>query len=92
MVYKNGEPTVYAKPVRGTDTPEKLAGADTPDTVPFLDNDTVFSEQRADFAPGDTDKYTVVIWFEGEDSECINDIMGGHMRLSMLFEAAELED
>ncbi len=92
MVYKNGEPTIYAKPVIGTDTPEKLAGSGTPDTVPFLDDDTVYSEQRADFAPGDTDKYTVVIWFEGEDSECINDIMGGHMRLSMLFEAAELEE
>ncbi len=92
MVYKNGEPTVYAKPVMGTDTPEKLAGADTEDTVPFYDNDTVFTEERADFAPGEVDKYTVVIWFEGEDSECINDIMGGHMRLSMLFEAAELEE
>lgn len=84
MVYKNGEPTVYAKPKMGTDEPE-------PDTVAFVDGETVFDDLREDFEPGAVDKYTVVIWFEGNDPECINDIMGGHMRLSMLFEAAELE-
>ncbi len=91
MVYKNGEPTIYAKPKLGTDEPERIAGEDTDYATVFYDNDTVFTETYEDFAPGDTDKYTVVIWFEGEDSECINDIMGGHMRLSMMFEAAELE-
>lgn len=91
MVYKNGEPTIYAKPMLGTDTPEKIAGANTEDAVAFLDDDTVYTELCEGFEPGSTDKYTVVIWFEGTDSECINDIMGGHMRLTMLFEAAELE-
>ncbi|MBQ8000626.1 MAG: hypothetical protein IJ298_05335 [Ruminococcus sp.] len=91
MVYKNGEPTIYAKPMLGTDTPEKIAGDGTDNAVAFYDDNTVFSHLYEDFAPGDVDKYTVVIWFEGEDSECINDIMGGHMRLTMMFEAAELE-
>ena len=85
MVYKNGEPTIYAKPKMGTDEPE-------PDTVAFVDGSTVFDNLRENFEPGAVDKYTVVIWFEGNDPECINDIMGGHMRLSMLFEAAELEE
>ena len=85
MVYKNGEATVYAKPKRGTEEPE-------PDTVAFTDGKTVFNTLREDFESGAVDKYTVVIWFEGNDPECINDIMGGHMRLSMLFEAAELEE
>lgn len=92
MVYKNGEPTIYAKPKLGTkDTPEFVSDENSDKAVLFLDNDTVFSKTMEDFSPGDTDKYTVVIWFEGEDSECINDIMGGHMRLSMNLEAAELE-
>ena len=85
MVYKNGEPTIYAKPQLGTDEPEE-------NTVAFVDEKTVFEGTKEDFKPGDTDKYTVVIWFEGEDSQCVNDIMGGHMRLSMLFEAAELKE
>lgn len=84
MVYKNGEPNIYSKPQYGTDVPEL-------DATAFVDDDTVCVTQGNDFAPGAVDKYTVVIWFEGKDSECINDIMGGHMRLSMLFEAAELE-
>lgn len=92
MVYKNGEPTIYAKPKLGTDdTPELVAGQGSEEAVLFLDNDTVYSELVNDFSPGDKHKYTVVIWFEGEDSECINDIMGGHMRLSMNLEAAELK-
>ncbi len=85
MVYKNGEPTIYAKPKMDTGKPE-------PGTVTFVDEKTVFDNLRESFEPGAVDKYTVVVWFEGNDPECINDIMGGHMRLSMLFEAAELED
>lgn len=92
MVYKNGEPTIYAKPVLGTtDTAEFVSHEQSEKAVLFHDNDTVYTETLKDFSPGDVDKYTVVIWFEGEDSECINDIMGGHMRLAMNFEAAELE-
>ena len=82
MIYKNGEPTIYAKPQYETDIPEE-------GTVAFLDEKTVCEVLNEGFAPETTDRYTVVIWFEGNDSECINDIMGGHMRLSMLFEAAE---
>ena len=92
MVYKNGEPTIYAKPKLGTeDSPERIAGEGTDNAVLFLDDDTVYTELVTDFEVGEVDKYTVVIWFEGEDSECINDIMGGHMRLAMNFEAAELK-
>lgn len=92
MVYKNGEPTIYSKPKLGTkDTPELVAGKGSPEAVLFYDNDTVYTELVKDFEVGQVDKYSVVIWFEGEDSECINDIMGGHMRLAMNFEAAELK-
>ena len=91
MVYKNGEPTIYAKPRLGTtDTPEFISYEGSGEAKLFYDNDTVYTETVGDFSPGDVDKYSVIIWFEGEDSECINDIMGGHMRLSMNFEAAEL--
>lgn len=52
----------------------------------FQDEKTVFEEVREDFLINETDRYTVVIWLEGEDPECINSIMGGEARFSMQFE------
>ena len=31
----------------------------------------------------EVDKYTVVIWLEGNDPECINDIIGGELKMQM---------
>jgi hypothetical protein len=41
------------------------------------------SELRENFQPGEVDKYTVVIWLEGNDPECINDIIGGELKMQM---------
>jgi hypothetical protein len=41
---------------------------------------------RSDFQVGEVDRYTVVIWLEGEDPECVNEIMGGEAKFSMAFE------
>ena len=35
--------------------------------------------------PGEVDKYTVVIWLEGEDPECVNDILGGTIEMMFKF-------
>ena len=78
MVIKNGEETVYAKAQKGSTEPE-------PDTVPFLSNTKVLENTTEDFAPGAVDKYTVVIWLEGNDPECIDDIRGGVVKMSMNF-------
>lgn len=50
-------------------------------TTPFLSDKIIESEQREELMPGEIDKYTVVIWLEGEDPECVNDIMGGTLEL-----------
>ena len=81
-VYKNGEPTLYAKPQKGTLMPE-------PDTTPFYSIDKVSSTVYEDFKVGDIDKYTVVVWLEGNDPECINDIIGGRVKLAMHFSIVE---
>jgi hypothetical protein len=46
---------------------------------------------QTDLKIGDTDRYTVVIWLEGWDPECVNDIMGGEVKLSMNFNVLEDE-
>lgn len=75
-IYFNGNKTVYAK--RRPDTFEPEAG-----TVPFYKVDQVMNELRENFEPGEVDKYTVVVWLEGNDSECIDSILGGEMKMIM---------
>ena len=82
MVIKNGEETVYAKAQKGSDEPE-------PDTVAFLSNTKVLENVTEGVAPGAVDKYTVVIWLEGNDPECIDDIKGGVVKMSMNFQVLE---
>ena len=75
-VYKNGEKTVYAK--RRPDTYEPEVG-----TEPFYKQDQVMNVLHKGFNPGDVDKYTVIIWLEGNDLECIDSILGGEMKMIM---------
>ncbi len=82
MVIKNGEETVYAKAQKGSTEPE-------PDTVPFVSKTRVLENVTESFNPGDVDKYTVVIWLEGNDPECIDDIKGGVVKMSMNFKVIE---
>ena len=76
MVFKNGNKVIYAKNNRNTLQPES-------NTVPFHDKDTVMLEVTENFKVGDIDKYTVVIWVEGDDPECKNDLIGGEITMHM---------
>lgn len=76
MVFKNGNKVTYAKNNRETGKPE-------PDTVAFHDEDTVMLEVTENFEVGEVDKYTVVIWVEGDDPECKNDLIGGEIKMHM---------
>ena len=76
-IYKNGKPVTYAKMgINGQ--PEK-------ETVPFISKDLVAFEHRVKFSPGDIDKYTVVIWIEGSDLQCTDNILGGEIKMHMEF-------
>ena len=76
MLFKNGNKVTYAKNNRTTGQPE-------PDTVPFKDDDTVMLELSENFKVGDIDKWTVVIWVEGDDPECKDDLIGGEIKMHM---------
>lgn len=52
---------------------------------PFLSDSLVASGQMPDVAPLETHKYTVVMWVEGDDPHCTDDLIGGHVGLSMQF-------
>ena len=76
MVFKNDNKIIYAKNNRTTGEPE-------PDTVAFKNDDTVMLELSENFKVGDIDKYTVVIWVEGDDPECKDDLIGGEIKMHM---------
>lgn len=75
-VYVNGQYDDYAKPSAKGTGPE-------PGTVPFATESTIARKQMVNFAPGDTSRFTVVMWLEGEDPECVDSIIGGQFKVDM---------
>lgn len=78
MIYRNGEATVYAKKSKET-------GKAEPNTKKFVSLKIAVLEQRKNFKPNSKDRYTVVVWIEGDDPECKNDLLGGEIKLHMDF-------
>ena len=78
-VYKNGEFIDYAK-MSKNNTPEK-------GTVPFTSNTLVARDHVQNFAPGNSNKYTIVLWLEGTDPECTDNILGGQIKIHMDFKS-----
>lgn len=82
-VYRNGQPTTYAK--------QAANGLPEPATIPFESEEIIAHNDTPDFKPGDTVKYTLVIWLEGDDPECLDNIRGGNVKMSMTFTVQEQE-
>lgn len=66
-------------------TYDKLNKVNKLETTPFASDKVVTTGLRENIAHGEYDKYTVVIWYEGEDPECTDDIIGGWVELYMNF-------
>lgn len=84
MVFLNDSRTVYAKLNSVTGKPEQ-------DTEPFYSNDCVMLKERKDFKPGDTDKFTIVVWLEGDDPDCVNALLGGEIKMHMDIKEEHIE-
>ncbi len=82
-VYKNGEAVTYAKVARN--------GEPEPNTVAFQSDDLVVRSHIESFKPGDIDKYTIIIWLEGSDPECTDNILGGEIKVHMDFKSEIVE-
>lgn len=76
MIIRNGERKIYAKANSSTGKAEE-------DSVLFYDNKIPVLEQREKFAPGDVDKFTIVVWLEGDDPDCVNALIGGEIKMHM---------
>ncbi len=63
-----------------------------PNTLPFLDDDTVALQHIENFKPGDIHKYTLVLWIEGSDPDCTDNILGGEFKVVMNFNSEHIEE
>ena len=75
MIYHNGERSLYGKRAR--------SGNAEYGTIPFLDDNRVCLVGRHHFDPGTIDKFTIVIFIEGDDPECLDPLIGGEMKMHM---------
>lgn len=75
-LYVDGTPTTYAKTKSDGSGPE-------PGTVEFYSANTMARGRFEDLRPGDSKRFTVVIWIEGNDPECLDWLIGGQLRVEM---------
>ena len=61
-------------------------------TQSFISGEIITKGIVEDMNPGDFDKYTVVAWLEGEDPECLDDIIGGYIEMNMMFEIIDIDE
>ena len=75
-LYTNGEKVVYAKKSNTTGGPEGT-------TTMFESDNRIMYKLRKNFKPQEVDKYTIVVWLEGDDPECVDAILGGEMKMEV---------
>ena len=78
-VYQNGERIVYAAPADDGGTEDGCEN--------FLSDKIVCQYEKKDFLVGNVDRYTIVIWMEGDDPDCVDAIIGGSVQFSMSIDA-----
>jgi len=61
-------------------------------TTAFVGENIIVQGMVEDVQPGDAHKYTVVVWLEGNDPECTDDIFGGFAKYSMDFSILDEAD
>ena len=83
-VYRNGEAVTYAAPAANGGNEAGCENFESDDVVCHIADD--------DFKLGYVDKYTVVIWLDGDDPECVDDIIGGEVEFAMDFDAEEADN
>ena len=82
-LYVNGEKTVYGK------TKSSGAGKESDCDKEFKSSTIVMTNKRTKFESKAKDKYTVVIWLEGNDPDCTDELIGGTLKLGMDFKITE---
>ena len=92
VVYHNDEEKViYAKKNMKNSGPEQIVKAGHLQPETFYSDDIVVLKQRPNFGVGDIDKFTIIIFLEGDDPDCIDGIIGGEIMMHMEIREEHIE-
>lgn len=58
----------------------------------FVSSSVVDAGRISDIKPMEVHKITVVLWLEGDDPQCTNDLIGGHLGMDFYMELAEPDE
>ncbi len=83
-LYKNGEFVDYAK--------ARKDGSPEPNTTAFEEENLIVRNHVENFGPGEIDRYTIVLWIEGSDPECTDNLLGGEFKIHMDFKSEHIEE
>lgn len=81
-LYVNDVPTTYAKTRSDGKGPE-------PGTKEFYSNDVMTNGRIYNLPAGGVTKYTIVLWLEGNDPDCIDWLIGGTIKIEMTMSVAQ---
>ena len=54
--------------------------------------EVTYAKASYDGTPGELDRYTIVLWIEGTDPECTDNILGGEFKVHMDFNSEYLDE
>lgn len=58
----------------------------------FVSETVIASGKEEGVKAGDVHKYTVVLWLEGDDPDCVDELIGGHLGVEMNFRLLDSEE
>lgn len=59
---------------------------------PFVGDGVAAAGERKNVQPGEVHKYTIVVWLEGDDPDCTNEIIGKNIGFEMFMQMFEREE
>ena len=80
MIIRNDEKIIYAK-ANVTTGEAEIVGDEI--TTKFYNDKELILKQRENMQPGEIDKFTIVIFLEGDDPDCTDELIGGEMKMHM---------
>jgi archaellum component FlaG (FlaF/FlaG flagellin family) len=64
---------------------------DMPEAEHFVSDITIMNGEITNFKPYQIKKYTIIVWLEGQDPDCTDEILGGKIKLRLLFSITSAE-
>lgn len=86
LVIEDGVQTIFQKPDKADENGNfPIYPSTLPETKYFLSANIVTRKKISNFQPNEFKKYSVVVWLEGHDPDTTDSIIGGMVKLQMVF-------